>query len=295
MGTQVKAELLLASKNRATGIVLYTWRLTFNRSILSEINTHRMASRNTSSSRAIPSKKMRAAVLNDPFIPVTLGVNQKGMQAGAEITGWKRKAILAVLKVGRYPVVFQSWLLEKLGAHKQIVNRYIEAYSWCTQIFSVTEVENLFLLRNHSAAEPHFHILAAQMQAQAKLAEDNFSFMEKHKFSRLTNEVGDAYLYQIISPGNWHLPLVFIREINNYSIPVLKKISSARSARTSYTLLETGKVNTIEADMTLCDRLFGGAIKHLSPTEHAAQAMDSDEFFANFKSYRQYRKEVENA
>ena len=42
---------------------------TFPRIILSEINTHRMLSKNTSSSRAIPFEKMVEAVQNDPFIP----------------------------------------------------------------------------------------------------------------------------------------------------------------------------------------------------------------------------------
>ena len=42
---------------------------TFPRIILSEINTHRMLSKNTSSSRAIPFEKMLEAVQNNPFIP----------------------------------------------------------------------------------------------------------------------------------------------------------------------------------------------------------------------------------
>ena len=41
---------------------------TFPRIILSEINTHRMLSKNTSSSRAIPFLKMVEAVQNNPFI-----------------------------------------------------------------------------------------------------------------------------------------------------------------------------------------------------------------------------------
>ncbi len=43
---------------------------TFPRIILAEVNTHRMLSKNTSSSRAIPFKKMVESVQNDPFIPI---------------------------------------------------------------------------------------------------------------------------------------------------------------------------------------------------------------------------------
>jgi len=288
--TETKAELLLASKNKATGTILYSWRLTFPRPILAEVNTHRVASRNTSSSRAIPSNKMRAAVLNDPFIPVSLGVNQKGMQAGAEITGWKRKAIISVLNAGRYPVVFQSWLLDKLGAHKQIVNRYIESYSWCTQIFSATDVDNLFKLRNHVAAEPHFRILAYQMQQQRDLAEE---LLSQSKRLRAGNRItyGNGMQLQLMNPGMWHLPLLLPHEFYK-PIAETKKVSAARCARTSYTLVGEGK-SDFEADIKLCEKLFGSG--HYSPFEHQAMAIWDDSYRANFKSFVQYRKEVESA
>ena len=53
---------------------------TFPRIILSEINTHRMLSKNTSSSRAIPFEKMLEAVQNNPFIPFAWQKYHPGMQ-----------------------------------------------------------------------------------------------------------------------------------------------------------------------------------------------------------------------
>ena len=53
------------------GDELITVLATFPRIILAEINTHRMLSKNTSSSRAIPfKKKMVEAVQENPFIPI---------------------------------------------------------------------------------------------------------------------------------------------------------------------------------------------------------------------------------
>ena len=52
------------------GDELITVLATFPRIILAEINTHRMLSKNTSSSRAIPFLKMVEAIENDPFIPI---------------------------------------------------------------------------------------------------------------------------------------------------------------------------------------------------------------------------------
>ena len=160
-------------------------------------------------------------------------------------------------------------------------------------IVSMTEIDNFFELRDHPAAEPHIAELAAKMKVEVDQAKLMFALMERRKLTRWANEEGDSWKYQILSPGNWHMPLVYIREINNWSISVCKKISSARSARTSYTLLETGKLNSVSADVDLCKRLFGGEPKHLSPTEHAAQAQEEDVFFANFRSYKQFRKEIE--
>src|SRR3990172_7255224 len=53
---------------------------TFPRIILSEINTHRMLSKNTSSSRAIPFEKMLEAIKTNPFIPIAWQKDHKGMQ-----------------------------------------------------------------------------------------------------------------------------------------------------------------------------------------------------------------------
>src|SRR6185312_10278937 len=41
---------------------------------------------NSASSRAIPVEKQLQRVLDDPFIPVHWGVNQRGMQAASELT-----------------------------------------------------------------------------------------------------------------------------------------------------------------------------------------------------------------
>lgn len=63
------------------GARLTTFEVTFPRIVLAEFNTHRVFSRNSASSRAIPVKTMLKRVKEDPFVPVYWGKNQKGMQA----------------------------------------------------------------------------------------------------------------------------------------------------------------------------------------------------------------------
>lgn len=59
---------------------LISFKLVFPRFILSEFNKHRMLSSNTSSSRAIPLKKMIKSIQEHPFIPMAWQRDHKGMQ-----------------------------------------------------------------------------------------------------------------------------------------------------------------------------------------------------------------------
>lgn len=77
--TQIKAEIVADSINQQ-GDRWTSLLITFPRIILSEVNTHRMLSKNTSSSRAIPFLKMVESVRNNPFIPIAWQKNHPGMQ-----------------------------------------------------------------------------------------------------------------------------------------------------------------------------------------------------------------------
>ena len=70
-----------------SGVRLTTMELNYHRFIHSEFMTHRMFSRNASSSRAIPIEKMITSVESSPAIPIYWGKNQPGMQAKEEISG----------------------------------------------------------------------------------------------------------------------------------------------------------------------------------------------------------------
>lgn len=81
----VSAKVVAMAKNAYTGDLIATLELEYWRGILAEFNTHRLFSRNSASSRAIPIQKIIDQVMDDPMIPVKFGKNQAGMQAGEEI------------------------------------------------------------------------------------------------------------------------------------------------------------------------------------------------------------------
>jgi hypothetical protein len=66
---KINAEIIADSIDYR-GNRITTMLLTFPRFILAELNTHRMFSRNSASSRAIPFEKMVKMVEEDPFISI---------------------------------------------------------------------------------------------------------------------------------------------------------------------------------------------------------------------------------
>lgn len=77
--TKITAKVIADSKNEF-GNRITTFVVVFPRYILAELNTHRMLSKNSASSRAIPTKKMIRMVMNTPFIPIAWQKDHAGMQ-----------------------------------------------------------------------------------------------------------------------------------------------------------------------------------------------------------------------
>src|ERR1044072_4311868 len=78
---------VLADSRSPAGRRLTTLEATFPRFILAEFNTHRVFSRNSASSRAIPVWKQLRRVLADPYVTMKFASNQPGMQAGPPFEG----------------------------------------------------------------------------------------------------------------------------------------------------------------------------------------------------------------
>jgi hypothetical protein len=263
----ISAEVIADSINTETGDRLTTFRIILPKFILAEFNTHRMISRNFSSSRAIPGKKLRSMVLKNPVAPVHWGANQKGMQAATELKGFKLWLAKKVWLWSRFPACAMHRIGESLGMHKQIVNRLIEPWSWAEGIVSGTEWENFFLLRTHATAQPEFRALAIAMKAAL-----------------------DASTPKPLAVGDWHIPLVDSREFSDQAVAL--NVSAARCARVSYFLRE-GKRSDVRSDVDLCRRLAAANPKHLSPFEHQAQAIPGAH--ANFRGFQQYRSILEQS
>jgi thymidylate synthase ThyX len=262
---------ILAHSISPAGVALATLEVVLPRIVLAEFNTHRVFSRNSASSRAIPIEKMMARVKDDPFIPRNWGANQKGMQPGDEIDELNKECAIAEwLKARDNALVSAGWLL-KYGVHKQYTNRLLEPWMWHTIIVSSTEWSNFFALRCHPMAQQEIRTVAEMMR--------------------------DAIAASTPTPlgyGEWHMPITpdieTLMMAEGVGLEELKKISAGRCARVSYTT-HHGKRDP-EADIALCSDLTTNG--HMSPLEHVAtpSAFFPTTFTGNFKGWIQFRKYV---
>ena len=274
---------------------LTTMEVTFPRIVLAEFNTHRMLSRNSASSRAIPVEKRIAMIEADPFVPEAFGKNQKGMQAAETLNADDDVMARAEWQLATLDAVRHAKMLAAIGVHKQLANRLIEPFCWHTVIVSATEWDNYWALRCHPDAQP-----------------------EIRKVSEMMREVYESSSPKELLPGEWHLPLLqpdeFVLDKNSpeWNEPIgfactlldtetAKKVSAGRCARVSY-LTHDGK-RDIKADVELCDRLHRSG--HMSPLEHVARPITEDDirsrglpswrpFVGNFCGWVQFRKELPN-
>ena len=150
MKTVIKAEIVAHSRNQQ-GDELISVLATFPRIILAEVNTHRMLSKNTSSSRAIPFNKMVDTIKEDPFIPIAWQKAHSGMQ-GTEYVENKDmiKWNIEMWETARDNAIKFATELTECGVTKQLCNRLLEPFMWTTMLITGPKSgwENFFNLRN---------------------------------------------------------------------------------------------------------------------------------------------------
>jgi thymidylate synthase ThyX len=162
------ARVLLDSRS-PSGARLTTLEVRYPRFIHSEMMTHRVFSRNAASSRAIPIKKMIAAVREEPALPVYWGRNQTGMSAREAVTPEVEALARAEWQSALEDALAHAErLAEKdIDLHKQLVNRLLEPFAWITVIITATDWANFFTQRCHPDAQPEIKHGCARAVASA--------------------------------------------------------------------------------------------------------------------------------
>lgn len=257
----------------------------FPRCILAELNTHRVFSRNSASSRARSIKVVIADVMEDPYVPV-FTENQRGMggpivsaevQAAARVEWLKSRdaAVAGVLSMllGRPITVedlaggnwreltddyYQRVYLDKedipgaLNLHKQNVNRLLEPFMWHEAVITATEWTNFLQLRDHDEADPAIHGLAKLVGLALQTSKPVERVLHAPFAGELVREFEAAQ---------------GLSELERFKIAVeAANYSAGAAAQVSYRPVGDGGAGADPAK--LASRLL--AMAHLSPFEHAA-------------------------
>ena len=300
ISAEIVADSLDSRGNRLTSLLI-----TFPRIILAEINTHRMLSKNTSSSRAIPFKKMVEAVQNDPFIPIAWQKEHTGMQGYEYIIDEEliNECRLNWLGAKDKVIQFAKDANYNLQVTKQLCNRLLEPFMWTTMLITGSKEgwDNFFNLRcpvyyyagNDKSYKSKKELLPILLNDFGKSPADSFWYninkgqAEIHMMDlaeKIYDAVNESTPRQLHS-GQWHIP--FEDKICDFNITLsneeLVKISTAMAAHTSYTTVGNESVKSYEKWIELHDRLLSQDPPHSSPLEHCARAMSNEEYYEFFK------------
>ena len=315
---------ILAHSSGFNGSELITFLVTYPRIVHAEMCRHRMFSRNTASSRAIPFAKMVKDVKDNPFIPIAWQKDHKGMQGteyfqdqddiNNKVFDWITACEFAVM---------QAQLLNREGTTKQLCNRLLEPFMWTTELITTSRegLMNFFDLRCpryqsdckifKSRKEALLKCGNGIRQLISELGEQhwyniNHSQAEIH-IQKIAEMMYDAYQESTpkqLQPGEWHMPFGDQIDLDKLQVAVAStyhvlwqepyisrwkaKVAIARCARLSYQTLGNEPKIDYYYDIELYNRLLEQ--KHFSPFEHCAIAMTEEEYI----SYRAGKHDVEH-
>ena len=268
----IKATIIADSVSAYSGQRITTFELEYPRFIHAELMTHRVFSRNSASSRAVPIDKMIELVQTNTAEPIHWGSNKSGMQAGDEIVN--TTSAINVWIDARNDAIKHAKRLQALGLHKQIVNRVLEPFQIIKVLVTATSFDNFFNLRCHKDAQPEIKHLADLMYEAMQNSD-----------------------YEVLHTGEWHTPYVhhesndddgelsyFVYDTDPEGYQFAQylstedaiKVSCSCAAQVSYRKNDT----SIEKAINIYDKLVNSSPVHASAFEHCATPIDPS--FATF-------------
>lgn len=252
--TNITAKVICDSISEQ-GVRLTTFEIEYPRIVMSEFNTMRAISKNSSSSRAIPVSKMLEHTQTVNLKPVYFGSKKAGMQAGKELVGGDLINAKLFWESALFDAVTWATELDELGVAKEVTNRLVEPFQLVKVVCTATDWDNFFNLRLHPDADPNICMLAYKM----------YKAMEESKPYELKQ-------------GKWHLPFVnvgwngkgdicyFDEDFNSVELEQAIRLSAASCASVSYRT----EGMTLEKADKIFDMLIKAEVVHSSPFEHIA-------------------------
>ena len=260
------------------GVRLTTFEIEYPRIVMSEFNTHRSLSKNSSSSRAIPIQRMLDQIESNMAIPIYWGKNKSGMQAVEEVSKFdEAKSVLNWERSFNYTKERVLDMVD-IGLHKQVPNRLTEPFQMMKVVVTGTDWDNFFNLRIHPDSQPEICMLAYEIY---KAMEESYPVKLK--------------------AGDWHLPYVgfeywgddpkyFITKVSNdddqsYGMKYEEYLSLEDAIKISASCCAQVSYRNTDMSLEKADKIFNMLIKsdvlHASCFEHLATPIRSQEGLIN--------------
>ena len=257
----MKAEFIQGSI-APCGTPIATLVLEYPRAIHAQLLTHRVFSKNSSSSRAVPIKIAIKQIQENP-VNFIWTENKSGMSGDVITEPSKLKQITDIVsqlfKVTRIAVSQLAFSESEggLNVHKQNAARFLEPFQNIRVVLTSTEWENWDWLRVDSAAQPEIERLA-----------------------KLMLEARESGEYMELTEGDWHVPFI-VRKVNpdngeltyhhpetdaELTVQEAIELSMSICAQTSFRKEDYSDKKT----ENVISKLFTGNKVHASPSEHQA-------------------------
>jgi hypothetical protein len=273
MSEEIKVKILLDSTNPYNKERVITVQVYTPRFLNAELNTHRNIAKNYSSGRAIgfPMTKHQ----KEPFIPPYVQTPSATMHGEKEVDIATYRSFAGNLHTIYQDILYVLAPFEH-KVHKQHLNRYIEAFTMQTGVFTANEYafDNLIKLRKSKYADPNIQIFASKL-------EDAIS--ESKSIERFK-----------------HLPLTGDLDTDNYTDLELALISAGRIAKVSYNYaFDEAPENSLnrakmliehEHKSPLCHQLFA----NMTANQEAITHMDfnGNQYSGTIRNWNQFRKYI---
>ena len=207
-------------------------------------------SRNSESSRAVPTPMLIERIMSDPYIPQWRKA-QKGMQGGEQLCPGDRKKLRDSWLKHRDDCVALAEAFYLMGVCKQDISALLLPFMRVDIIATGSGMawQNFIRLRAHQDAHPDFADYAYELEYLLQRSKP-----------------------QILEPGEWHVP--YGKEVTHklFDTQAILKYSALKCARFSY----KGALSKIELSVrdivAKADKLLTDG--HLSPFEHQAKAVE---------------------
>jgi hypothetical protein len=289
---------VLADSISPQGVRLLTIEKTYPRIVHSEEMTHRVFSRNSASTRAIPLKNQIINLLDNPFIPEKFGINQPGMQSFRHLEGIKHDEAIVIWLKGRDRALttaielllgldlagkilqYDPWNHDEFVSGGIIGDKLPEILAQLPDSGNTIDLADTTLLNVHKQLAGRG--LEAYMWHTALYTGtewDNYRGLRDHKdaqgeiatIARLTGQAIEASTPRQLEHGQWHLPLVEPDEFDDVTDGI--KMSAARCAAVSYNRQASRR--DFDAESKRYAMLVDGG--HMSPLEHQATPFSDKE------------------